>query len=310
VDTVQLSELTAQVQVHCISRPPGSRNPYHFAKSLKAFRAFRPSVVHIHQNSLIHLTRWLSAPTVLTVHDTVFGNPKCFSLCKKVIAISGSVRNAISASNTKADAEVIFNGIRCRDIQVRAPGASSEFRIVQVGRLELPKKGQDIAVQAISELTNAKKANGIFLDFIGEGPAFAELEKMIAAYGLRDRIRFRGLLSRQEIYSCLSQYDLLIQPSRFEGFGLTVAEAMVAKLPVLVADIEGPKELVQNGQYGAMFRAGDASDLANKILEQRIWAETASTTSRIEEARQIAMARFDVAGTARAYEDIYLKIAH
>lgn len=53
--------------------------------------------------------------------------------------------------------------------------------------------------------------------------------------------------NQEWIYHNLCNFDLFIQPSRFEGFGLTVAEAIAAKVTVLVSNIQGPMEIIDDG---------------------------------------------------------------
>ena len=64
----------------------------------------------------------------------------------------------------------------------------------------------------------------------------------------------------------LTDYDLFVQPSRWEGFGLTVAEAMAAGVPVLVSEGQGPAEVTQGSRYGWLFANGDADDLQRQIV--------------------------------------------
>ena len=67
------------------------------------------------------------------------------------------------------------------------------------------------------------------------------------------------------IFEHLHEYDLFVQPSIFEGFGLTVAEAMAAKIPVLVSENQGPLEIIDNGKYGYSFKNQDVDDCAEKL---------------------------------------------
>jgi glycosyltransferase involved in cell wall biosynthesis len=57
----------------------------------------------------------------------------------------------------------------------------------------------------------------------------------------------------------------LVQPSIIEGFGLSIVEAMAAKIPVLVSDVEGPMELIGNGRFGYFFKTENKSECANMI---------------------------------------------
>ena len=64
----------------------------------------------------------------------------------------------------------------------------------------------------------------------------------------RERNLPNGFKSREYVYENLCQYDLYVQPSIFEGFGLTLAEAIAAEVPVITSDLEGPVEVIAGGQ--------------------------------------------------------------
>jgi glycosyltransferase involved in cell wall biosynthesis len=138
--------------------------------------------------------------------------------------------------------------------------------MVQVGRLSHEQKGQDIALHALSYLINSLNIKKVSIDFIGNGNSEVYLRDLAEKLKVSDHCSFIGLKHREWIYNHLCDYELLVQPSRYEGFGLTVAEAMAAKVPVLVSDIEGPLEIIEYGKYGYTFKSEDAKDLAQKIL--------------------------------------------
>jgi glycosyltransferase involved in cell wall biosynthesis len=58
-----------------------------------------------------------------------------------------------------------------------------------------------------------------------------------------------------------------VQPSLYGGFGLTIVEAMAAKVPGLVSDIEGQLEVIGNGKYGMKFNIADVRDCGSNIFE-------------------------------------------
>ena len=76
---------------------------------------------------------------------------------------------------------------------------------------------------------------------------------MVQNLHLENEVVFEGLKDQSWVYQNLCNYDLFIQPSRYEGFGLTVAEAIAAKVPVLVSNIEGPLEIIDGGRLGMSF---------------------------------------------------------
>ena len=90
---------------------------------------------------------------------------------------------------------------------------------------------------------------------------------MIKDLQLENEVKLLGAKPQQYIFEHLCEYDLFAQPSIYEGFGLTVAEAMAAKIPVLVSENQGPLEIIDNGKYGFSFKNGDAEDCAAKIID-------------------------------------------
>jgi glycosyltransferase involved in cell wall biosynthesis len=125
---------------------------------------------------------------------------------------------------------------------------------------------------------------------------------------LNDYIRFLGTKEREYVYTHLCTYDLLVQPSLNEGFGLTVAEAMAAKVPVLVSDIEGPMEVIEKGKYGYYFATEDATDCADKI--QFIMEYYTGTTNKqmVENAYQQVHVKYDIKQTAATYLNEYKQL--
>ena len=144
------------------------------------------------------------------------------------------------------------------------------------------------------------------IDFIGNGKNEAELKNLTKNYHLENNINFLGFQSRTYVYDNLCHYDLYVQPSIFEGFGLTIAEAIAAKVPVITSDLEGPIEVIDGGHYGIPFQCGNASDLAEKIMlfyNKEITIDT-------EAAWNFAHENFDINAATQKYLDAYESLAH
>ena len=261
-DNVLLSEIDSKVVVHKINRPVGSKNIYWILKLNFLLYRLLPDIIHLHNSSIIKLLFFQQSPTLLTVHATGLES-KYYSLFDRLVAISDSVKDDIY-TKSGFQSVVITNGIVVNKIKCGAKYNSTKFKILQVSRLE-EIKGQDILIEAISLLK--KKNYSVCVDFIGEGSFESRLKQLVVNLHLEDEVNFIGLKTRQYIYENLCQYDLFVQPSRFEGFGLTIAEALAAEIPVLVSNIAGPLEVIGNGDYGSSFECGNPSDCANKIEE-------------------------------------------
>ena len=122
---------------------------------------------------------------------------------------------------------------------------------------------------------------------------------------MKDYIVFEGSKTQEEVYQQLCEYDVFVQPSKSEGFGLTVAEAVAAKLPVLVSNLPGPMEVIGNGLLGMSFETENVEDLAAKL---EIILKEGYDYSLVDNAYKRAVELYDVRVTAKKYIDEYKKI--
>lgn len=122
------------------------------------------------------------------------------------------------------------------------------------------------------------------------------LQRLAATEGVLDRIRF--LCDRTDIPALLGNADIFVLPSRYEGFGLVLLEAMAAGVPVVAADVDGPAELLVDGSNGIKFKACSAEDLADKIAALAANPEVAA---RIATTAQHFVTEFDIANMREQY---------
>jgi glycosyltransferase involved in cell wall biosynthesis len=98
---------------------------------------------------------------------------------------------------------------------------------------------------------------------VGEGPTRAVVEADVARAGLQSQIAFAG--DSREVEQILSKSHIFVLPSRWEGFPLTILEAMRAGLPVVASDVGGVREAVIDGHTGFLTRPGVLNDLQQHI---------------------------------------------
>lgn len=258
-----LDKLVPAVKIVRISRPSGSRNPWYIA--LLNYRLLLESmdVLHLHSSSLSGLIFGFRSRTFYTCHDV--GVRFAPHKVSRVFAISHSVAEDIRVRYGYDNVSVVPNGINVEAILPREPRLGDGLiRIVNVARLNHQKKGQDILIKAVALLRD-RGLDNLSVAFIGEGDSRAFLEKMSVDLNVADRVDFLGLKDRDYIYQHLCDYDLMCHPSRYEGFGLTVAEGMAANLPVLVSTGDGPYEIIGQGKYGFSFENGSAESCADAL---------------------------------------------
>jgi glycosyltransferase involved in cell wall biosynthesis len=136
-------------------------------------------------------------------------------------------------------------------------------RIVASGRLSWEKNFETL-IEAFALVS--PRCPGVELVIYGEGPERAVLEGLVSRLGLETRVRLPGY--EPDIRSRLREASVLCHPAHFEGFGLSVAEALSQGLPVVAfEDCPGVREYVFDGENGLMIpRTGGAASLAEGLL--------------------------------------------
>jgi L-malate glycosyltransferase len=126
------------------------------------------------------------------------------------------------------------------------------------------EKGIDILLDAFEKLRNDCPETHLLI--VGSGPMMDELVQKTKEYGIGDSVTFYGEVDWENAIRLLGIMDIVVVPSRFEGFGLTAAEAMAAGRPVIASDSFGLKEVVQDEKTGLLFTAEDSFMLKDKLL--------------------------------------------
>lgn len=300
------SAIDNRVKVYCLGRPVGSKNPYYILKFNYRINKISPDIIHIHTPSIIrYFLPFVKYKMCVTKHDVHKEQENRFlSKYSHIYSISTSVKDyLLSATGVKS--KVIYNGIDIDGIlsKNRPYSPDKVLKLVQVGRLYHPVKGQDVLIEAVKIIK--LKGGDVHLYLIGDGPSREYLENLISKNDLNKNITLLGAKSQQYIFEHLCEYDLFVQPSINEGFGLTVAEAMAAKLPVLISENQGPLEIIDNGKYGFSFKNGDSNDCANKIMEI---IERGFDEKMIENGYARVKELFSIEQTANSYIEEYKKI--
>jgi len=99
----------------------------------------------------------------------------------------------------------------------------------------------------------------------GDGEIRGEIERLIAAYDLGDRVRITGWISSEQVREEILAARALVLPSAAEGLPVVIMEAMALRRPVLTTYVAGIPELVRPGKDGWLFAAGDIDDLVRAM---------------------------------------------
>ncbi len=140
---------------------------------------------------------------------------------------------------------------------------SEDFTIGMVSRLSY-EKGIDILLSALPMILN--QTPNVKLLIVGEGAEKKRLHDLANELEVAENISWAGLQPKDKLADYYAQMDLVVVPSRFEGFGLTVIEAMGYGIPVVASAVDGLKEVIVDGKSGVLFASENLDALANAVV--------------------------------------------
>lgn len=151
-----------------------------------------------------------------------------------------------------------------------------ESEDILIGNIKIlrPKYGIDIFIKSISLLLDMLKKDGmsdvakrIRVEIYGDGEQKEELMKLTEELALKEVVHFMGKIPNVEVPEKLSNFDIFCATSvlNSESFGVAVVEAMAMEVPVVVSDVDGFSEVVENQKTGIIVEKGDIEKLADAL---------------------------------------------
>ena len=168
-----------------------------------------------------------------------------------VVAAEGTAKRMVAAGIPPGRIVVVPNGVDVGEIS-GAPRSETSYDVLFIGRL-LEHKGVDTLVQGLAEL--ASGGTVLRCGIIGEGPEREPLEAAVWRLGLQGQVDFLGRLeTKQEVFGFIKSAGVFVLPSRREGFGIVVAEALACGTPVVTTDHADnlSRHLVDDGVTGCL----------------------------------------------------------
>lgn len=184
------------------------------------------------------------------------------------IAVSSGVADDLAglAGIPRAGVRVIFNPIPIPADADRREGGdpwegSGGKRVLAVGRL-VPEKNHLALIEAFARVVGTIEARLVIL---GEGPLRETLARRVDELGLGRAVKLPGF--RDDPFPAYASADLLVLSSDYEAFGNVIVEALGCGVPVVSTDCpSGPREILRDGEFGALVPCGDVPALADAIV--------------------------------------------
>ena len=263
-----------------------------FFSLLRIFRREKPHIVHTHTSKAGILGRWAAwfcrVPIIVhTPHGHVFWGyfkswqTRLFILLERWTA---KVTTAIVTLTPQEKEDhirfrigpeekitVIHSGVDLQTFQADRYqpsetkvllGIPPEMTVVgTVGRLT-PVKGQEVLIRAASELI--RRGEKIFLVLLGDGELRRDLEELSLRLDIAEFVRFLGW--QPDVARVMAAFDIFCLPSRNEGMGKVLVEAMAMGKPIIASSVGGIPDIVRSGENGILVPVGDAAAWAEAII--------------------------------------------
>jgi glycosyltransferase involved in cell wall biosynthesis len=282
------------------------------AAHARAVRHLRPDVLHVNlwspwEGQYAIVAGLLSSVPVVAVEHLGIRSTSTLQrrvrrlLCTRLaahVAVGDEVARAIEGliGLSPGSVETIHNGIPdlpLTPVRRKRPGAV----VGGVGRFTR-QKGFDTLIAAMPSLPD------VTCVLVGDGPERARLERLADDLGVSDRIVMTGWVEEARNY--LASFDLVAQPSRYEGVPLVMIEAMLAKRAIVACDVGGVSEAVEDGRTGILIPPDDPAALAAALA--KLLSDRGLRSEMGERARERALARFTSSAMARSYEALYARV--
>lgn len=308
------------VTVHRLPfRPPLGFFVNHF-RLRKILAAFKPDLLHTHSASGYGLTARLAGfrPDLLSVWGSdVFTFPHQSPIHNRIVTknLAHAFQLASTSEVMKRRAEELVKPrrpIRVTPFGVDttrfSPGAAQiEPGVPTIGVVKFldPNYGIDTSVRAF-RLIRSSFHGAVRLVIAGAGPYEKRLRLLIEELGLSEDVTLLGQVPHAQIPSLLRSFDVFLNLSKHESFGVAVLEASACGIPVVATNVGGLPEVVVPGETGFLVPTDDPQAAADAVL--RIINDPALKKRLGENGRRWVSETYDWNGSVdrleRLYEDV------
>lgn len=201
--------------------------------------------------------------------------------------------------------EVVYNGLDFSEIPVKNKHVSSDhYGVGMVGNfwgMKGEAKGYFYFIEAAQRLLKIRE--DVYFLLVGAGDR-QKYEKRVSELGLQNHFRFLGGVT--SIYEALALMDVFVLPSEWEGFPVSILEAMAFGVPVIATQVGGIPELIENGETGLLIPPRDPLAIEEAIL--RLLDNPVLRERLVKNAKKIVSEHFRQERMIEETQKIYLRL--
>jgi glycosyltransferase involved in cell wall biosynthesis len=215
---------------------------------------------------------------------------------ERIVAVSEFTRQ-LALKHYQREITVIPNGVDVARLRPAGLRAQETTRIVFAGRLMAQKNPIQI-VQTLAELKDLSWE----CVMLGDGPLMGEVQQAIEDHGLQERFSLPGWVTPEDVLDWFDKSDILFMPSLSEGLPVAGVQALAKGLALVVSDIGGFADLVNNGENGYLVDASEPALYAERL---RGLLENPEKLRAYREKSLVQSARFDLQTVVAQYAQIF-----
>lgn len=229
------------------------------------------------------LVRRLPVPVLVTCHHTYrqqYGyirsqfwkriflpfEARTYRLAARIVCVSRDTKRSLVEQYGIPEEKitVIYNAVDTERFHPLATEKSPDS-ILYLGRID-KRKGIEFLIRSmplvVEQIPEARLVVG------GKGSHLKRMQSLVARLKLERNVTFLGFVPDEELNALYNRAQVAVVPSIFEGFGITVIEALAAGTRVVGTDVDGIREILQGGEYGRLAPYGDRRALADAIVAE------------------------------------------
>jgi glycosyltransferase involved in cell wall biosynthesis len=231
----------------------------------------------------ILLIRKLPVPVIVTCHHTYLQQinhirsqfwkavflpfeKRTYRLADRIVAVSEATKTALLTQYNIPEQKVtvIQNAVdTSRFYHAETP--KRPLTLLYLGRID-KRKGIEFLLRSMSLVRQQLPAAHLLVG--GKGSRLERMKSLVTHLHLEENVTFLGFVPEAQLNELYNQAQCMVVPSIFEGFGITVIEALASGTRVVGTDVDGISEILENEEYGRLVPYGDQQALAAAIVAE------------------------------------------